>query len=82
MLGFMRCHLDRDSDIEHAIANNAFDNMKRRGRSGELHARFGDWFTPGGSADNDMVVRRGRICVQKEELAAEDREFCDQPVAR
>lgn len=82
MLGFMRCHLVRDSDIEHAIANNTCDNMKRRERSGELHARFGDRFTPGGSADNDMVVRRGHIGVHMEELAAEDREFCDQLVAR
>jgi hypothetical protein len=82
MIKFMRCSLVRDSDIDHAIANNTFRNMKKREQSGELHARFGDRFTLGGDADDRMIVRRGVIGGHSDELDTADQEFCEELLRR
>ena len=79
---FMRCGLARASDIDFAIANNTFKNMKKREQSGELHARFGDRFTPGGSSDDRMIVRRGVIGGHSDELGPADHEFCEELMQR
>lgn len=79
---FMRCNLARGKDIELAIENNTFENMKKREQSGELRARHGDRFMPRGSSDNHMIVRRGVIGGHSAELDAADNEFCDELLHR
>lgn len=82
LVEFMGCPLVRTSDIGGAVANNSFEHMKRRERSGELHDRFGDRFTPGGTSDDRMIVRRGVVGGHSDELSPDDRAFCDALLAR
>jgi hypothetical protein len=82
MVRFMRCGLTRRSDIDRAVENNTFQNMKKREQSGELRARFGDRFTAGGSSEDKMIVRRGVIGGHNAELDAADHEFCDELLRR
>lgn len=79
---FLGCPLVGARDIETAIAENSFERMKERERSGELHARFGDRFTPGGGADESMIVRRGAIGGHASELSEEDAAYCDALLER
>lgn len=82
LVRFMGCLGVSDADIERAVANNSFQNMKARERSGELHARFGDRFTPGGGDDESMIVRRGVVGSHGDELSDADRAYCDELLAR
>lgn len=79
---FLRCNLVRARDIEAAIADNTFERMKEREQSGELHARFGDRFTPGGGPDENMIVRRGAVGGHASELSEADAAYCAELMER
>lgn len=79
---FLRCRMVGPDDIRAAVARNSFERMQERERSGELHARFGDRFTPGGAAEESMIVRRGEIGGHESELSAEDIAYCDELLGR
>lgn len=82
IVGFTRCPLVGNEDIDRAIANNTFDRMKERERSGVLRQRFGDRFTRPGNEEDHMIVRRGIIGSHRNELDADDHEFCEELLRR
>lgn len=82
ILGFLRCEPPGSQALSKIIAEQSFDEMKRREISGELHARFGNHFTASSEHDNQRKVRRGVIGGYIDEMAAPEQEFCEELLAR
>jgi len=83
IVSFLGCKISGPQALSKVVAEHAFEQMKQRERSGELHARYGKLYSPFGSEnDNEMVVRRGVIGSHVEEMTAADREFCEEMLKR
>lgn len=82
VVGFLRCTISGPQALSKVVAEHAFEQMKHREKSGELHAHYGKRFTPGSDNDNERIVRRGVIGSHADEMAAPDREFCENMLAR
>lgn len=69
-------------EIVQTAAANQFEAMKQREMSGDLFARYGDRFKPGGiSGDESLKVRRGKVGGYRDYLSDGDIAFCRQLIA-
>jgi len=68
--------------LSRVIAEQSFDEMKRREISGELYARFGKHFTARSENDNQRKVRRGVIGGYVDEMTSADQDFCEELLVR
>ncbi|MBC8095336.1 MAG: sulfotransferase domain-containing protein [Akkermansiaceae bacterium] len=82
IVDFLRCKISGPQILSKVVAEQSFEQMKRREQSGELHAQYGKYFTSGSENDNQRMVRRGVVGSYLEEMAAAEREFCDDLLAR
>ena len=82
IIGFLGCRIPKPKAVASAVAGLAFERMRQREQSGELYARYGPIFSAGSESDNGMAIRRGVIGSHVEEMAAADREFCEELLQR
>jgi len=80
--GFLRCRIAGSQALSKVVAEQAFEQMKNREKSGELHTRYGKRFTSGSENDNERIVRRGVIGSHVDEMALPERDFCEALLAR
>ncbi len=79
---FLGCGPSSPEQVSKAVGEQAFDHMKHREQSGELHLRFGNRFTASSEQDNQRIVRRGVIGGHIDELAPAEQECCEELLAR
>ncbi len=82
VVSFLRCRISGPQALSKVVAEQTFEQMRHREKSGELHARYGKIFSPGSENDNEMAVRRGIIGGYAEEMTAADQEFCEKLLDR
>lgn len=82
VVAFLGCTISGPQALSKVVAEQSFEQMKYREKSGELHARYGKRFTPGSENDNERIVRRGVIGSHVDEMARAERDFCENMLAR